>query len=678
HRGGGRARPVPRSAALLCVLLLWAAGAGAQGGGDEEVPGSLFLRGPGGSFEPALGLGTQVDIRVSGLVARVRVRQRFQNQAEEWLDGSYLFPLPEMAAVDRMVLRVGDRRIEGRIQEREEAKRTFEAARKEGRSTSLLEQQRPNLFAMSLANIGPGETVDVEIEYQQSVHYERGGFELRFPMTFTSRYVPGRAGSEAPGDGGEGASAVGAGGDPARVAPRWLDGPAAADASVTLRAEIDAGLAVERIESPSHEIRTLALEEGVQEVWLDAVPAERDFVLRWAPKPGRAPRVAAFSEERDGDHYLLLMVLPPELDAKSAGLPRETVFVIDTSGSMSGVSIKQARAALQVALDHLEYGDSFNVIAFDQSPRALFPASEPVTRARLREAHAFVGRLQASGGTEMLPALQLALRDRAGNEGLLRQVIFITDASIANEMEIFSAIEAELGDSRLFMVGIGSAPNTFLLNRAASLGRGSATMIADISEVQERTQDFFRKIENPVLSDIEVHWNDEVEMWPARVPDLYAGEPVVITAKLRRFVGDVRVMGVRGDRPFEARHRLSPGISERGIHKLWARRKIAHWMGERASGVHASVIRDEVLSVALHHQLVSRFTSLVAVDATPRRPIGTRGSRAGGPNTSPASFKAQFRIGVLPAGSTHAPFAIWVGIALLFVAAGLWRLGVAR
>jgi len=655
---------------LLCVLLLCATGVGAQGSAQEEVPGSLFLHGSGGAVRSALVQGMQVDIRVSGFVARVQVRQRFQNQAEEWLDGTYLFPLPEMAAVDRMALRVGDRRIEGRIQEREEAKRTFEAARKEGRSTSLLEQQRPNLFSMSVANIGPGENVEVEIEYQQSLHYEAGGFELRFPMTVAPRYTPMEAGGASTGD-GDGADSAGA-------PPRWLDAPPAGAASLTLRAEIDAGLALERLESPTHEIRTLALEGGVREVWLDAVPADREFVLRWAPKPGRAPRVAAFSEERDGDHYLMLMVLPPELDAKSARLPRETVFVIDTSGSMSGVSIEQARAALRMALDSLDFGDSFNVIAFDDISRALFGASEPVTRARLREAHAFVEGLQADGGTEMLPALQLALRDDDADDGRLRQVIFITDAGIYNEMEIFSAIKSELGDSRLFMVGIGSAPNTYLLNRAATLGRGSSTVIADLSEVEDRMQEFFRKIENPVLSDIEIHWNDAVEMWPARVPDLYVGEPVVITAKLRRFVGDVRVMGMRDGRPFDARYRLSPGFAERGVHKLWARRKIAHWMGERVSGVAPEVIREEVLSVALEHQLVSRFTSLVAVDVTPRRPIGKRGRGARGSNASLASLDSQFRIGVLPSGATHAPFAIGIGIALLFVAAGLRGLRAAQ
>jgi Ca-activated chloride channel family protein len=352
--------------------------------------------------------------------------------------------------------------------------------------------------------------------------------------------------------------------------------------------------------------------------------------------------------------------------------------VIDTSGSMGGGSIEQARAALHLALDHLALGDSFNVIAFDSSARPLFRVSEPVSAASVRDAHAFVDRLVASGGTEMLSALRLALHDPLRDSRRVRQVVFITDGSIGNEAELFAAIERDLGDSRLFMVGIGSAPNAYLLNRAASFGRGTATTIGSLLEVQDRMEAFFRKIESPVLSDLELHWNDEVEMWPQRLPDLYAGEPVVVAAKLARFVGDVRVTGERDGRAFDMRLPLTPGAPERGIHKLWARRKIAHWMGRRAFGVDSEEIRENVLATALEHQLVSRYTSLIAVDVTPRRSLSAAGARSNVPNHGPVGFDPNLVPGVLPKGATPAPLLLWLGSLLLLAANGLRSKGRAR
>ncbi len=651
-----------RAIIVACVVALCTAGAEAKTPKDGgKVAGTLFVRGAGGDLQPAVALATEVEIYVSGFVARVRVSQQYRNDTDLWLDGSYVFPLPEMAAVDRMVLQVGEHRIEGRIREKEAAKHSFEKARREGRKASLLEQGRPNLFTMSVANIGPRDFVDVQIEYQQSVDYERGGFELRFPMTFTPRYGPGDEKGGAPAE-QQGGPVTG---------PAALPSEAGGTNPLRLRVELDAGFPIERIESPSHPIETVAFDGDVQEAWLEDVPADRDFVLRWAPKPSDGPRAAVFSEERNGEHYALLMLLPPEFETEGSWLPREAIFVIDTSGSMAGASIEQARAALHLALDHLAAGDAFNVIAFNDSARPLFRKSAHVTRESVRKAHAFVDRLAASGGTQMLPALRLALNDPIGNGRRLRQVVFITDGGIGNEPELFAAIDQELGASRLFMVGIGSAPNAYLLNRAAALGRGTATAIGSQAEVYESMEAFFRKIESPVLSDLEIHWNDEVEMWPARLPDLYAGEPVVVTARLERFVGDVRITGERGGRAFDMRLPLTPGAPERGIHKIWARHKIAHWMSQGVFGVEAQMIRKEVLAVALEHQLMSRFTSLVAIDRTPERPRGARYAASRVPSHGPAGGEFGVVLGGLPKGATPAPIFTGLGTVLLMAAAAL-------
>ncbi len=643
----------------LSLALAFAPRAHAQAreepGRDDPFVGTLFWRDPAGVPRPALALATDVEIQVSGLVARATLRQRFRNETDLWLEGVYVFPLPELAAVDRMLLEVGERRVEGVIQERAEAERSYTEARREGKTAALLEQERPNLFTSSVANVGPGEPVAIAIEYQQTLRYRDGGFELRFPMTLTPRYVPGAPDSE-----------------------QWATPPVVHPDSpqrnpLSLRVALAAGFPLEELASSSHEVEVAALGDHHYEVTLRDVPADRDFVLRWRPERGQEPRAAIFSEAFEGEHYALLMLLPPDDASGDARLPREAVFVIDTSGSMGGASIEQARAALHLALERLQPDDTFNVIAFDNLPRPLFRGSVPVDWASLHQAHGFVDELRADGGTEMQAALALALRDPGGPglQGRLRQVVFITDAAIGNEEELFATIQQGLGRSRLFMVGIGSAPNAFFLQRAAALGRGTTTLIGSSDEVQDRMQELFARIESPVLGDLRLHFHDEVEIWPEHVPDLYAGEPVIVTAKLARFVGDVVLTGRRGERPFELRLPLTEGAPERGLHKLWAREKIAHWMMQRSAGVPAAVVRDAVLEVALAHQLVSRFTSLVAVETTPRRPASAPGALTSVPNHMPAGADPSLLPGLLPQGGTPAALSILVGLAALLAAAAL-------
>jgi len=654
---------------------------------DDPFVGTLFWKGEDGVPRPALALGTDVTLRVSGLVARATVRQRFANETDLWLEGVYVFPLPEMAAVDRMVLTVGERRIEGVVRERAEAKRSFRKAKREGRTASLLEQERPNLFTTSVANIGPGERVDIAIEYQQTLRYDAGGFELRFPMTLTARYVPGAPAAE-----GEAAEAsqslpavAGTGWAPPtaevpdapRITPPMLHPDSGIVNPLTLRVALEAGFPLAELASPTHAVDVAELGGHAVEVAVRDVPVDRDFVLRWRPERGQEPRAAIFSEAYGGEHYALVMVLPPAEGATGARIPRETVFVIDTSGSMGGASIGQAKAALHQALDLLQPDDAFNVIAFDNRPTPLFDGSRPVSWASLRHAHEFVDGLRAGGGTEMRAALEAALRDPGGGDasglqGRLRQVVLVTDASIGNEESLFATIRQELGRSRLFPVGIGSAPNAFFLSRAAALGRGTTTLIGDPTEVKDRMAELFAKIESPVLRDLRIGWSDDVEMWPAQVPDLYAGEPVLVAARLPRFVGDVVVTGRRGDRPYEVRLPLTQGAPERGLHKLWAREKIAHWMMQRSTGTDPKQIREEVLKVALAHQLVSKFTSLVAVDVTPRRPASAPGAGTNVPNMGPAGFDPSLVPGVLPQTATPAGLLARLGFASLLAAAGLW------
>ncbi|MEN8165783.1 MAG: VIT domain-containing protein, partial [Acidobacteriota bacterium] len=358
--------------------------------------GLLLQSGDGGTFARAPVQATDVEISIRGLLAETVVVQRFSNPTERWLEGVYVFPLPAKAAVHSMRLVIGERIIEGRIQEREVAKKTYAAAKREGRKASLVEQERPNIFTTSVANIGPGETVEVRVEYQQTLVFDQGELELRFPMVVGSRFMP-DSGTET-GSGGTGwAFDTDQVPDASRISP-----PVALEAestlnSVTLAVTLEAGFPLARLVSPYHPVQISRPDDRRHVIELDGpVRADRDFVLRWAPEAGRQPRAAVFTEELDGEYFVLAMVVPPaEEFAESVRLPRETIFVIDTSGSMGGASIVQAQNALEFALEQLDPQDYFNIIEFDSNFTVLFPESRPAMPAAIDEAKAWVGRLRA-------------------------------------------------------------------------------------------------------------------------------------------------------------------------------------------------------------------------------------------------------------------------------------------
>lgn len=661
-------RLLAAGAAILCLAAAAPARAGEAPRLDAGA--ALFVRDATGGFRPAPVVSTEVGLRVTGVLLRGRVVQRFVNPTDRWLEGVYVFPLPAGAAVDHLDLRVGERVLEGRIQEREEARREYAVARREGRRASLLEQERPNVFTVSVANLGPGETVEVALEYQELLRFADGGFRLRVPTVVGPRYVPGIGGFVREASFTGRAEAAVARTAAARVTPPVLHPSDDPGSPLRLTVELDAGVPLAHVGSPSHVVWVEERGPGRRRVETRDL-ADRDFVLDWRPEAGAVPRVALFSEPADeGGAYLLLLALPPQAEA-APRLDREIVFVIDVSGSMGGESIRQARAALRFALERLRAGDRFNVIAFADRPRLLFDRAVPADTANLARARAFVEGLRADGGTEMLSALEAALRSDGG-AGAVRQVVFVTDGSIANEEALFAAIRRDLGRSRLFTVGIGSAPNGHFLERAARHGRGTHTFVASPAEVELRMGELLRKLESPVLSDLAIHWNDAVEAWPARVPDLYAGEALAVTARIPRFVGDVVVTGRRGGRPFESRLALEPGAPGRGIGVLFARRAIEARMEALVAGADPAAVRRDVVAIALRHHLVSRWTSLVAVDVTPARPEGEGLQQAAVPVSLPAG-QDPVKVGVLPRAGTAGPLLRLMGALLLAAGVGVVR-----
>ncbi len=642
----------------------------------DAEQGSLLLRTErAGVFLPAPVLETEVRIRAAGLLARATVTQRFHNPTDEWLEGVYVFPLPDGAAVDGLRMIVGERIVEGRIEEREEAKRVYSEARAQGKKASLVEQERPNIFTTSVANIGPGENIEIEIEYQEDLRYQGGRFELRFPMVVGPRFIPGAPGIEGFDGTGWGRATLPVP-DAERITPPVIHPDAGPINPVSMRVDLDAGVPLARVASPSHPIRVEKQgASGYVVEFRDAtVAADRDFVLEWEPEAAERPRAALFSEQLGGEHYALLMMMPPQgEDALHSRMPRETILVIDTSGSMHGTSIEQARNALLLALDRLQPDDWFNVIQFNHAAEALHPRSVRAHQGAVEEARQYVKRLGAEGGTQMLPALRAALGGSPAG-GAVRQVIFITDGNVGNETQLFSYLKQHLGESRLFTVGIGSAPNSHFMRRAARFGRGTFTHVGSPQEISTRMRELFGKLESPVLHDIEVAWGDpRTESWPSRIPDLYLGEPVMVVARLPEPGGDVVLRGRRDRDVWELRFGLVGGAQGTGIDKLWARKKIAALMDSLAEEGDADAVRREVTELGIRHHLVSKYTSLVAVDLTPTAPAGETPNTRPLPVNLPAGWSHEKIFGTLPGTATPAPLLQWLG-ALALTSAALLRL----
>ncbi|WP_339832451.1 marine proteobacterial sortase target protein [uncultured Parvibaculum sp.] len=597
---------------------------------DVESGALLLNSTEPGKYVPAPLLATDVKIDISGPIARARVTQHFINPGDGWVEGKYVFPLPENSAVDTLKMVIGTRIIEGQIKEKQEARQIYEEARADGRRASLVEQQRPNVFTNSVANIGPQETIVVQIEYQQTVRQDGDAFSLRFPMVVAPRYVPKSATPQLvdfkPGEGGWGEIL------PPRE-PLDLEQPPVLHPDmgqinpVSLAISLDAGFALGTVESAHHEI--LLSRDGTRKATLtlaeELTPANRDFELVWKPAAASAPAAALFRERVGDEDYVLVMLTPPAGSTVSAAKPREVILVIDNSGSMSGPSMDQAKKSLIWALDRLKPADTFNVIRFDDTTTVLFPQAVPAHGENLDLARRYVGNLEANGGTEMLPALKASLLDPdAGDSSRLRQVVFLTDGAIYNERELFTEITSNLGRSRIFTVGIGSAPNSYFMARAAEAGRGTFTHIGSEMQVAERMSVLFEKLQNPVMTDIAASWPDgrNTQSWPNPVPDLYKGEPIVLSARMPKAEGTLTLKGQLAGAPWEIRLPLDAGQTRPGIGKLWARRKIEQLEADARIEGDWQKHDGDILKTALDHHLVSRLTSLVAVDVTPVRPDG--------------------------------------------------------
>lgn len=579
----------------------------------QEAP-ELQLTTANGQRMPAMTMDMHADVEVSGLVAEVRIRQRFVNHTSQWVEGRYLLPLPETSAVHGLTVQLNDRTIEGEIKEKQEALVAYEAAAAEGKTAALMAQNRPNLFSTRVANIAPGEQVDLLVSYWQRVDRVDDRYQLSLPLTFTPRYAE--------------SGAVGFGeqmpvSDQVAAALHSTEHGTIGGSAPTLSLQAwlaDADHAIASITSASHAIRTKHEGYGWRvDLADDVVATDKDLVIEWRYETKQDTQAFTYIESTGGDQYVMTLLNPPVMP-KSI-IPRDMTLVVDSSGSMSGTSMEQAKLASHQALDLLRSGDRFNVVDFDSETKPLWPTSRPVTPANLSEAHHFVERMDDDGGTNLDTALAFALQPPSDSSNHLRQIVLITDAAVGNEAELLKQIHDHLGNARLFPVGIGNAPNLYFVREAARMGRGTFRVIRNTNDVDAELTALFETIDRPALRDVAFDWPAGTEVFPKTIPDLYSGEPLMVVAKLPASASTIKATGKAGSLPWHktinTQHNPRPS---QGIARLFAREKIAALDDALMLGADEAAIKPQILDVALKHHLVSRYTSLVAIEKKRVRP----------------------------------------------------------
>jgi Ca-activated chloride channel homolog len=652
-----------------------------ESGPPQVGEGCLMYRSPvSGLYEPVPLTHTDVSLDVRGLVAAATVTQQYSNTSSNPLEAVYVFPLPHDAAVYDMEIRIGDRVIRSVIKERQEAKRVYEAAKSEGKRAALVEEERPNIFTTSVANIMPGDRIDVRLRYVEPLHWEAGKMRIVFPMVVGPRYIPGTA---AVGHTGTGwASDTDAVGDASRITPPVRNPESRSGHDISLAVDLDLGFDAASVKSISHEITVRRSPDGRQHVELaaGATLPNRDFVLEIQQAESKRPETALFlSPASDaGETHFLMAAFPPTVQP-SERMPVEMLYMIDVSGSMEGTSIEQARGALLQALDRLHPDDRFGILAFSSGFGEFSPEPLPATAENVAAARRYVNNLQAGGGTEMLPAL-LHLMAKPQLPGYLRHIILLTDGDLGNEEEIFAALRSNLGNARLYTVAIGSAPNLFLATKMAQFGRGTFTHIADNSEVQEQMTKLLETIESPVLTDVKLTFTgvETADVYPARLPDLFLNQPLLIYGRMTKgMTGTVHLTARAGNQPYEATIKFdaSQATFHPGITTLWARQRVEDLMDDwrHADEKDQAEIRSTIMAHAIRYHLVTKFTSLVAVEEVVVNP-GGQSNKAAVPTELPSGWKMDKVFGA-PATGTADEFFEMLGLVLLIAGSALYLLG---
>jgi Ca-activated chloride channel family protein len=611
----------------------------------DVTQGALRVVKPGGEVVECPLKHTDVQADISGFIARVRVTQVFFNPLDEKIEAVYVFPLPHKSAVDDMTMVIGQRRIVGLIKRRAEARRIYEEALAQGATAALLEQERPNIFTQSVGNIAPRQEVRIEISYVDVLEYDMGTYEFHFPMVVGPRYIPGsptsgiapvppelkgRVGELDKGKVPEGPDTPkGAGWSPdttrvpdaSRITPPVLKPGFRNGHDISLSVTLSAGVPIQDLKVTSHEAaiqRTGKSEAAVKLSPADSIP-NKAFVLRYAVV-GQMPEMAMLAHtDAKGQGYFMLMVQPADDERLRQAPPREIVFLVDVSGSMSGNPTAKVIDAMQKFLRLCKAEDTVQVITFANDSRKLFEKPVPVTEENIKEALGFTKGLKGGGGTEMLKGIRMVLAEPPDPKRV-RIVIMMTDGYIGNEAEIIAEVGRRAGDRiRFWCIGIGSDPNRFLLDGVARQGGGMSKTLGLKDDPAEMVQEVMFRIHRAQLADVQIEWGGlkVFETYPAKIPELWAGRPIVIFGLYDRSgQATIRVTGnVEGQPASWPLQVFLPENEQRNdvLAKVWARNKIEDLM-QQTFYAGSPEVEEVVTSIALEYRLMSQYTSFVAVD----------------------------------------------------------------
>jgi Ca-activated chloride channel family protein len=591
------------SLAVTGALLCWLPSADAAR--SAPAAGALLSVDRNGEPRGACPLKhTEVQAEISGFLARVTVTQDFENAFDEKIEAVYTFPLPPSSAVDEMTMLVGDRKIRGTIKRREEARAVYEAARRRGHVASLLDQERPNIFTQSVANIMPGEKVRITISYVETLKFEDGAYEFGFPMVVGPRYTPRQT-------------------DASKITPQVTPPVMRAGHDIDITVKLDAGVPIDSLKSVTHEIdmERPSVHEAVIRLRDKNTIPNKDFLLKYDVL-GQKIGDAVLTHRSDKNGFFALILQPPERVTPEQVRPKELVFVLDTSGSMGGFPIEKAKETMKLALDGLYPQDTFNLITFAGDTSMLFPEPVPATPENLRRAQEFLAGRRGSGGTEMMKAIRAALAS-SENQDHIRIVCFMTDGYVGNDMEIISEVQKH-PNARVFSFGIGGSVNRFLLDKMAEQGRGEVEYVGLKDGGSAAARRFHERIRNPLLTDISIDFGglSVTEVYPKRIPDLFGAKPVVVYGRYAGpGSGNIRLSGKLAGRDFTRSIALRLPAAEPKhdvLGSLWARTKIDDLMAQDYLGVQSGnpkpELREAITQLGLEHRLMTQFTSFVAVE----------------------------------------------------------------
>lgn len=575
----------------------------------QAGPGDLTIFRPDGKVAGLCPLkGTKVNTSINGFGVRVTLVQTFVNPSKEPVEAIYTFPLSENSAVDRMKIKVGNRIINGEIKERGEARAIYEAAKAQGKVASLLDQERPNIFTQSLANLMPGATIEVEISYVELAKYEEGWFEFSYPMVVGPRFLDG----ETP--------------DASKINPDYAPKATRTGTTIDVTVDIDAGAPIVDVKSELHAIKTERPSENQARVTLskrDEIP-NKDFVLRWRVPNEQMQGAFLTHVSTKGEGFFSLILLPPKDPGPRDIAPKELILVMDQSGSQNGFPIEKSKELAKLLLSKLRPDDTVNVVSFANSVTRLWATPVNATPEAIAEATNFVSTLKANGGTQLKLAVDAALQPPA-DPNRVRIVAFCTDGYVGDDYGVLDAVKSQRDKAHMFTFGIGNSVNRFLIAGMSAEGKGDAEFVTLASDADAAAARFERRVRTPVLTDVQVEISgvpvDGVT--PTALPDVFSEKPVVLMGRYHGpGQGTITLTGKIGSRSYRRVWNVEfPAVDKDGdsIASLWARAQIGdlmreNWLANKGGNGDEAKLKALILPIALKYKLMSQYTSFVAVE----------------------------------------------------------------